>query len=85
MRSELANAGKSAKEIREHLENVKFESSIYIMLDTLKYLKKGGRITPAAASLGTILRIKPVLQIQGEKLDQFAKGKNNQPGKNPHD
>lgn len=71
----LANAGKSAKEIREHLENVKFESSIYIMLDTLKYLKKGGRITPAAAALGTILRIKPVLQIQGEKLDQFAKAR----------
>ena len=71
----LANAGKSAKEIREHLENVKFESSIYIMLDTLKYLKKGGRITPAAAALGTILRIKPVLQIQGEKLDAFSKAR----------
>lgn len=71
----LANAGRSAKEIRNYLENVKFESSIYIMLDTLKYLKKGGRITPAAAALGTILRIKPVLQIQGEKLDEFAKAR----------
>lgn len=72
---ELAKAGRSAKEICDYLENVKFESSIYIMLDTLKYLKKGGRITPAAAALGTILRIKPVLQIQGEKLDEFAKAR----------
>lgn len=72
---QLAGAGYSAKEIREYLEKVKFDSSIYIMLDTLKYLKKGGRITPAAAALGTILRIKPVLQIQGEKLDQFAKAR----------
>lgn len=71
----LAKAGYSAKEIREYLEKVKFESSIYIMLDTSKYLKKGGRITPAAAALGTILRIKPVLQIQGEKLDEFAKAR----------
>ena len=52
---------------------MKFDSSIYIMVDTLKYLKKGGRITPAAAAFGEILRIKPVLQIQGEKLDAFAK------------
>jgi len=72
---ELAKAGRTAKEICDHLENVKFESSIYIMLDTLKYLKKGGRITPAAAALGTILRIKPVLQIQGDKLDEFAKAR----------
>lgn len=72
---QLANKGYSAKNIREYLEKVKFDSSIYIMLDTLKYLKKGGRITPAAAALGTILRIKPVLQIQGEKLDQFAKAR----------
>lgn len=71
----LANEGLSAKEICEYLEKVKFDSSIYIMLDTLKYLKKGGRITPAAAALGTILRIKPVLQIQGEKLDEFAKAR----------
>lgn len=70
--AELAAAGKTAREIREYLENVKFESSIYIMLDTLKYLKKGGRITPAAAALGSALRLKPVLQIQGEKLDAFA-------------
>lgn len=68
----LAKEGKSAAEIREHLERVKFESSIYIMLDTLKYLKKGGRITPAAAALGSALRLKPVLQIQGEKLDAFS-------------
>ena len=70
--AELAAAGKTAREIREYLENVKFESSIYIMLDTLKYLKKGGRITPAVAALGSALRLKPVLQIQGEKLDAFT-------------
>lgn len=69
---QLAQQGKSAVEIREYLERVKFESSIYIMLDTLKYLKKGGRITPAAAALGSALRLKPVLQIQGEKLDAFS-------------
>ncbi len=69
---ELAERGWSASQIREYLEKVKMESSIYIMLDTLKYLKKGGRITPAAAALGSALRLKPVLQIQGEKLDAFA-------------
>lgn len=72
---ELAAAGKSAEEIKDILENEKFESSIYIMLDTLYYLKKGGRITPAAAALGTLLKLKPVLQIQGEKLDAFAKAR----------
>ena len=73
---QLIDAGKSPSEIKRILEEVKFESSIYIMLDTLKYLKKGGRITPAAAAIATILRIKPVLQIQGEKLDAFAKARN---------
>ena len=71
----LAKAGKTAGEIKEILEEVKFESSIYIMVDTLKYLKKGGRITPAAAAVATVLRIKPVLQIQGDKLDAFAKAR----------
>ena len=69
----LREEGKSAKEIREILEKEKFLSSIYITVDTLKYLKKGGRITPAAATVGTVLNLKPVLQIQGEKLDAFAK------------
>lgn len=69
---ELIERGWNAAKIREYLEKVKFESSIYIMLDTLKYLKKGGRITPAAAALGSALRLKPVLQIQGEKLDAFT-------------
>ena len=55
------------------LEAEKMESSIYITLETLKYLKKGGRITPAAAAIGTVLNLKPVLQIQGEKLDAYAK------------
>lgn len=71
----LAGQGKSAAEIKEILEKDKFESSIYIMVDTLEYLKKGGRITPAAAALGTLLKLKPVLQIQGEKLDAFAKAR----------
>lgn len=69
----LVRQGKSAAEIREILEARKFESSIYISLETLKYLKKGGRITPAAAAIGTVLGLKPVLQIQGEKLDAYAK------------
>ncbi len=72
----LAGHGKTAREIREYLELTKMDSSIYIMVDTLNYLKKGGRITPAAAALGTLLRLKPVLQIQGEKLDAFAKARN---------
>ncbi len=71
----LAKKGKSAAEIKELLEQDKFNSSIYIMLDTLYYLKKGGRITPAAAAIGTILKLKPVLQIQGEKLDAFSKAR----------
>lgn len=71
----LAAQGRGAAEIREILERDKFESSIYIMVDTLYYLKKGGRITPAAAALGTLLKLKPVLQIQGEKLDAFAKAR----------
>lgn len=70
---ELAKKGYSAKEIKEILEKHKFDSSIYITLETLKYLKKGGRITPAAAAIGTVLNLKPVLQIQGEKLDAYTK------------
>ena len=69
----LRDRGMSAREIREALEREKFQSSIYITVDTLKYLKKGGRITPTAAAVGTVLNLKPVLQIQGEKLDAFAK------------
>lgn len=72
---ELAEAGLNGEQIFEVLERVKMESSIYITVDTLKFLKKGGRITPAAAALGTLLRIKPVLQIQGEKLDSFSKAR----------
>ncbi|MBQ5851093.1 MAG: DegV family protein [Lachnospiraceae bacterium] len=71
----LAGQGKTGSEIKDILEEDKFNSSIYIMVDTLKYLKKGGRITPAAAALGTLLKLKPVLQIQGEKLDAFAKAR----------
>ena len=72
---ELAKQGRSGAEIRDFLEETKLESSIYITVDTLKYLKQGGRVTPAAAAIGTILNIKPVLQIQGEKLDAFAKAR----------
>lgn len=77
----LAENGKNAAEIKEFLEADKYNSSIYIMLDTLFYLKKGGRITPAAAALGTLLKLKPVLQIQGEKLDAFAKARTTTQGK----
>lgn len=69
----LAEQGWDAVQIREYLEKTKMESSIYIYLPSLKYLKKGGRVTGAAAALGTLLKIKPVLQIQGDKLDSFAK------------
>ncbi len=69
----LRDKGMSAGEIKEILEKEKFLSSIYITVDTLKYLKKGGRVTPAAAAIGTVLNLKPVLQIQGEKLDAYAK------------
>ncbi len=79
---EMAEMGMSAAQIREELEHVKYESSIYIMLDTLYYLKKGGRITPAAAAVGTLLRIKPVLQIKGERLDAFSKARTMNQGKN---
>lgn len=78
---QLAKQGMTGGEIREFLEADKFNSSIYIMLDTLSYLRKGGRITPAAAALGTILRLKPVLTIQGEKLDAFAKARTTGQGK----
>lgn len=71
----LGENGKTGAEIKKILEDTKFDSSIYITLDTLKYLKKGGRITPTAAALGTLLKIKPVLQIQGEKLDAFSKAR----------
>lgn len=71
----MIKAGKEVNEIADYLENDKMNSSIYITLDTLSYLKKGGRITPAAAAIGTLLKIKPVLQIQGEKLDAFSKAR----------
>lgn len=71
----LRDQGKSAKEIKDILEAEKFNSSIYIMVGSLDYLKRGGRVTPAAALLGGLLRIRPILQIQGEKLDAFAKAR----------
>ncbi len=69
----LAGEGAEGIEIKKVLEEEKMQSSIYITLETLRYLKKGGRITPAAAAIGTVLNLKPVLQIQGEKLDAYAK------------
>lgn len=71
----LVSKGYSAAQVKEVLEREKMQSSIYITLETLKYLKKGGRITPAAAAIGTVLNLKPVLQIQGEKLDAFSKAR----------
>ena len=67
----LASCGYSGKEIHDKLMEVKFDSDIFIMVDTLDYLKKGGRITPAAAALGGMLKLKPILLIKGEKLDKF--------------
>lgn len=78
---ELARNGYDAARIRNILHRDKMEASIYIMLDTLKYLKKGGRITPAAAAIGTLMRIKPVLQIKGERLDAFSKARTLAQGK----
>lgn len=78
----LRDEGKSAAEIRQVLEKEKMQASIYVTVDTLKYLKKGGRITPAAAAIGTVLNLKPVLQIQGEKLDAFAKARTVKQAKN---
>ena len=69
----LAEEGKTAAEIKEILKKEALDASIYIAVDTLEYLKKGGRITPAAAAVGTVLRLKPVLTIQGGKLDSHAK------------
>lgn len=71
----MADNGADAREIKAKLEETKFQSHIYIMLDTLKYLKKGGRVTPAAAALASVLKLKPVLQIQGEKLDAYSKSR----------
>ena len=70
---QMADSGMSAKEIKQDLEARAYDSSIYIAVDTLTYLKKGGRVTPAGAALGTVLNIKPVLTIQGGKLDACAK------------
>ena len=67
----LREAGKTAAEIKDYLVNTSADSSIYIAVDTMKFLKKGGRVTPAAAMIGSILKIKPILQIHGEKLDKY--------------
>lgn len=71
----LADEGKTACEIKDILEKEAMDATIYIAVDTLEYLKKGGRITAAAAALGTILKLKPVLTIQGDKLDSYAKAR----------
>lgn len=78
----LADKGMNAVEIKDFLEADKYNSSIYIMVDTLYYLKKGGRLTPAVAAIGTLLKLKPVLTIQGDKLDSFAKARTTTQGKN---
>ncbi|HIR93274.1 MAG TPA: DegV family protein [Candidatus Egerieimonas intestinavium] len=69
----LADAGSSGSQIKRQLEKEAYDASIYIAVDTLEYLKKGGRITPAAAMIGTVLHMKPILTIQGDKLDAYAK------------
>ena len=77
----LIKEGKSGEEIKEILENDALNSSIYITVQDLKYLKRGGRITPAAAAIGSLIGIKPVLQIQGKKLDAFKKCRGMKAGK----
>ena len=77
----LVKTGKTAAEIKEILEKEALESSIYLVVDTLKYLKKGGRNTPAAALLGSALNLKPILQIQGDKLDAYKKVRGMKPAK----
>ena len=77
----LVKQGKNAEEVKEILEKEALEASIYLVVDTLKYLKKGGRITPAAALLGSALNLKPILQIQGEKLDAYKKVRGMKPAK----
>ena len=79
---ELAKAGVSGAAIKKKLEETQGDSVIYITVDTLKYLKKGGRITAAAAALGTLLKIKPVLIILGKKLDAFSKARTTKQAKN---
>ena len=79
---QMAAKGYKGELIKDRLEKDRFDSSIYIMVDTLKYLKAGGRLTPAVAALGTLLKIKPVLQIQGEKLDTFSVARTHAQAKN---
>ncbi len=79
---DLISQGKSGQEIKDILEETKFDSTIYIMVGTLEYLKRGGRITPAVALIGNLLKIKPVLAIHGEKLDAYAKVRTISQGKN---
>ena len=75
MAKKLSDIGKSGSEIKSILEEDAYHSSIYISVNTLTYLKRGGRITPAAAMIGSVLNIKPILTIQGEKLDSFSKAR----------
>ena len=69
----MVEKGKTAQEIKDYLEKTKMDATIYIMVPTLKYLKKGGRVTPSAAALAKLFNIKPILQIHGERLDSYAK------------
>ena len=78
----MVNDGRDAVYIKKRLEETKFDSNIYITVDTMKYLKKGGRVTPAAAAFAGLLGIKPVLRIYGEKLDAYAKARGMKNAKN---
>lgn len=69
----LAQQGLRASEIKAYLEQRAYDASIYITVDSMEYLKKGGRVTPAAAAFASVLNVKPVLTIQGDKLDTYAK------------
>lgn len=71
----LAQQGLTAEEIKNYLEERAYQASIYITVDSMEYLKKGGRVTPAAAAFASVLNLKPILTIQGDKLDTYAKAR----------
>lgn len=71
----LLEDGKRPDAIHAALERESLNASIYLAVNTLKYLKKSGRVTAAGAAMATVLNLKPVLQIQGGKLDAFRKAR----------
>lgn len=77
----MVKLGLSPEEIKQNLLNTALDCSIYLTVNTLELLKKSGRVTAAGAALASILSLKPVLQIQGGKLDAYAKARGMENGK----